>query len=76
MRDTTTNSVSTARESRSTRRLRSSLMSNLRKRPDERKALRQEQARLQKQALRLRRHRLWLQLQVNLDRVMRDQQST
>ena len=60
------------RESRSTRRWRSSLMTNLRQRPDERGVLRQEQARLHKQAQRLRHHRLWLQLQIKLDRVLRD----
>lgn len=72
MRDALANRTSTRRESRSARRQRSSLMTNLRQRPDARGVLRQEQARLHKQAQRLRHHRLWLQLQVKLDRVLRD----
>lgn len=72
MRDETKNRTSTLHESRTARRLRSSLRSSLRKCPDERIALRQEHARLQQQAQRLRHHRLWLQLQVNIDRVLRD----
>ena len=61
-------------ESRATRRQRHSLLKNLRKRTDTRNTLRQEQARLQKQTQRLRQHRLWLQLQARLDRVLHDQQ--
>ena len=76
MRGETTNRTSTLRESRAARRQRSSLMTSLHKRPDERVVLRQERTRLQKQAQRLRNHRLWLQLQVNLDRVLRDNDPT
>lgn len=72
MRDKLAHRTPTQHEARTTRRQRSSLMTNLRKRPDRRGSLRQEQARLHKQAQRLRHHRLWLQLQVNLDRVLRD----
>ena len=71
MSSTTATSTATHRETRATRRQRSSLWSSLRKRPDQREALRQEQTRLQKQAQRLRHHRLWLQLQADLDRVLR-----
>ena len=76
MRGETANKTSTLRESRAARRQRSSLMTRLGKRPDERVVLRQEQTRLQKQAQRLRHHRLWLQLQVNLDRVLRGNDPT
>ncbi len=72
MRDERTSHTSTLRESHASRRLRRILTTNLRKRPDARLALLQEQARLHKQVQRLRHHRLWLQLQVSLDRVLRD----
>ena len=72
MSETTATDTSTRRETHATRRRRSSLVTCLRKQPDEREVLRQEQARVQKQVQRLRRHRLWLQLQANLDRVLRD----
>ena len=72
MKDETTNRTSTLLESRAVRRQRSSLITSLRQRPDERLSLRQERTRLQQQAQRLRDHRLWLQLQANLDRVLQD----
>ncbi len=72
MSRTASDNTSTLRAPRATRRQRSSLLTSLRKQPDTRAALRQEQARLRKQAQRLRHHRLWLQLQTDLDRVLRD----
>ena len=75
MSNATATASATQLESRATRRQRHSLLKNLRKRGDTRTALRQEQARLQKQAQRLRQHRLWLQLQARLDRVLQDPQA-
>lgn len=69
MKDGTTAS-STPRELQTTRRQRHSLLTLLHKKPDTRHSLRQEQIALQRQVQRLRKYRLLLQLQVNLDRIL------
>ena len=66
----TTRTVTVITAARASQRQRNTLLTRLRKQADTRVTLRQEQETLQKQIQRLRDHRLWLQLQVRLDRAL------